>query len=584
MERKLKNHAVVGICALGLIGLNSCLKVDETYDLDKDFDMTITIGGDLTVPGSSTEEIKLGDLLDLEDNEVIRVNNESGDYFLVQEGDRNYTDVNVPGVDIDMMGKFTGVNVSGSVSPLSNGSNNETKITFDKDITINVSKNDVTSDIKNITGADTYCKDTYLKFTKSGVEFNARLDEGYTLEFPDYIELESDDKNWKVEGNKMILTKVGGLEIDEYTRIYFQITGVNFKDENGNGVNDAKFEYNDNEIDKSSITLSGAVKLDGSIFVSAKNSYGGNINLGANIHSENMIFRSVTAVVDPKVDIEIDPIRIDDLPDFLSDNNVVLDLTDPRIYITLTNPSPVSVDVNATLKSYKNNISQGTAALENINIPKNCKDYTICVNQIKEGQNVKKDTLFVKVENMSDLIKNIPDRIELTNVVTSVVPEEVTIDLDRNYRIITDYKVDTPLQFGPDTRIEYTENMDGWDADLEDMEFNEVVASMTVTNAIPLGIKLTGVAIDKNGDPLNNVKVDLDVNILAGSPESPAKQEVKFTITTKDGSIKGLDGIKLTVIANASENTSDETLNENQYMKFEDIKLGLKGGITMDLN
>ena len=584
MERKLKNHAVVGICALGLIGLNSCLKVDETYDLDKDFDMTITVGGDLTVPGSSTEKIVLGDLLDLEENSVIRVNNASGDYFLVQEGDRNFTDVNVPGVDIDMMGTFKGVKIEDIyVPPFSSGSNNETKITFDDDIVIDISRDGVTSDIKDITGADTYCsKDTYLMFTKSGVDFNARLEEGYTLEFPDYIELESDDKDWKVEGNKMILTKVGGLEIDENTRIYFQITGVNFKDENGNGVNDAKFEYNDN--DNSSITLGGVVKLDGGIFVSAKNSYGGNINLGANIHSENMIFRSVTAVVDPKVDIEIDPIRIDDLPDFLSDNNVVLDLTDPRIYITLTNPSPVSVDVNATLKSYKNNISQGTAALENINIPKNCEDYTICVNQNKDGWDDTDNMMYVKVENMSDLIKNIPDRIELTDVVTSVVSEEVTIDLGINYTIITDYKVDTPLQFGPDTRIEYTENMDGWDADLEDMEFNEVVASMTVTNAIPLGIKLTGVAIDKNGDPLNNVKVDLDVNILAGSPESPAKQEVKFTITTKDGSIKGLDGIKLSVTASASENTSTETLNENQYMQFENIKLGLKGGITMDLN
>ena len=583
MERKLKNHAVVGICALGLIGLNSCLKVDETYDLDKDFDMTITVGGDLTVPGSSTEKIVLGDLLDLEENSVIRVNNASGDYFLVQEGDRNSTDVNVPKVDINMMGKFTGVNVPGSVTPFSNGSNNETKITFNDDIDIDISRDGVTSDIKDITGAETYCgEDTYLMFTKTGVEFNARLDEGYTLEFPDYIELESNEKDWKVEGNKMILTKVGGLEIDEDTRIYFQITGVNFKDENGNGVNDAKFKYNDN--DNSSITLGGVVKLDGGIFVSAEGSTGGYINLGANIHSENMIFRSVTAVVDPKVDIEIDPIRIDDLPDFLSDNNVVLDLTDPRIYITLTNPSPVSVDVNATLKSYKNNISQGTAALENINIPKNCKDYTICVNQNKDRWDDTDNMMYVKVDNMSDLIKNIPDRIELTDVVTSVVSEEVTIDLGINYTIITDYKVDTPLQFGPDTRIEYTENMDGWDADLEDMEFNEVVASMTVTNAIPLGIKLTGVAIDKNGDPLNNVKVDLDVNILAGSPESPAKQEVKFTITTQDGSIKGLDGIKLTVKASASENTSTETLNENQYMQFENIKLGLKGGITMDLN
>ena len=583
MERKLKNHAVVGICALGLIGLNSCLKVDETYDLDKDFDMTITVGGDLTVPGSSTEKIVLGDLLDLEENSVIRVNNASGDYFLVQEGDRNYTNVNVPGVDINMLGSFKGVKIEDIyVPPFSSGSNNETKITFDDDIVIDISRDGVTSDIKDITGADTYCKDTYLKFTKSGVDFNARLEEGYTLEFPDYIELESDDKDWKVEGNKMILTKVGGLEIDEYTRIYFQITGVNFKDENGNGVNDAKFKYNDN--DNSSIKLSGVVKLDGGIFVSAKNSYGGNINLGANIHSENMIFRSVTAVVDPKVDIEIDPIRIDDLPDFLSDNNVVLDLTDPRIYITLTNPSPVSVDVNATLKSYKNNISQGTAALENINIPKNCEDYTICVNQNKDRWDDTDNMMYVKVDNMSDLIKNIPDRIELTDVVTSVVSEEVTIDLGINYTIITDYKVDTPLQFGPDTRIEYTENMDGWDADLEDMEFDRVEASMNVINEIPLGVRMTAKAIDVDGNVLENVKVDMDVEIKAGAIGAPTEQNVKFTLTTDDGKIAGLDGIEISVVASVDNSVSDVTLNENQTMQFTEIKLKLVGGITMDLN
>ena len=582
MERKLKNHAVVGICALGLIGLNSCLKVDETYDLDKDFDMTITVGGDLTVPGSSTEKIVLGDLLDLEENSVIRVNNASGDYFLVQEGDRNFTDVNVPGVDINMLGSFTGVKIEDiDVPPFSSGSNNETKITFDDDIVIDISRDGVTSDIKNITGADTYCK-TYLKFTKSGVDFNARLEEGYTLEFPDYIELESDDKDWKVEGNKMILTKVGGLEIDEYTRIYFQITGVNFKDENGNGVNDAKFKYNDN--DNSSITLGGVVKLDGGIFVSAKNSYGGNINLGANIHSENMIFRSVTAVVDPKVDIEIDPIRIDDLPDFLSDNNVVLDLTDPRIYITLTNPSPVSVDVNATLKSYKNNISQGTAALENINIPKNCENYIICVNQNKDRWDDTDNMMYVKVDNMSDLIKNIPDRIEITDVVTRVEQEEVTIDLNRNYTIITDYKVDTPLQFGPDTNIEYTETIDGWDADLEDMEFDRVEASMNVINEIPLGVRMTAKAIDVDGNVLENVKVDMDVEIKAGAIGAPTEQNVKFTLTTDDGKIAGLDGIEISVVAFVDDSEGDVRLNENQTMQFTEIKLKLVGGITMDLN
>lgn len=585
MERKLKNHAVVGICALGLIGLNSCLKVDETYDLDKDFDMTITVGGDLTVPGSSTEKIALGDLLDLEENSVIRVNNASGDYFLVQEGDRNYTNVNVPGVDINMLGSFTGVKIEDIyVPPFSSGSNNETKITFNDDIDINVFRDGVTSDIKDITGAETYCEDTYLMFTKTGVEFNARLDEGYTLIFPDYIEVESNEKDWIAEGNKMILTKVGGLEIDEYTRIYFQITGVNFKDENGNKVNDAKFEYNDNEIDNSSITLGGAVKLDGDIFVSAKNSYGGNINLGANIHSENMIFRSVTAVVDPKVDIEIDPIRIDDIPEFLAEEDVVLDLKDPRIIITLTNPSPVSVYLDATLKSYKNGDKKGEAFLENVNIPKNCENYIICVNQNKDGWDDTDNMMYVKVDNMSDLIKNIPDRIEITDVVTRVEQEEVTIDLDRDYTIITDYKVDTPLQFGPDTNIEYTETIDGWDADLEDMEFDRVEASMNVINEIPLGVRMTAKAIDVDGNVLENVKVDMDVEIKAGAIGAPTEQNVKFTLTTDDGKIAGLDGIEISVVAFVDDSEGDVRLNENQTMQFTEIKLRLVGGITMDLN
>ena len=35
MKRNFKNHAVVGVCALGLIGLNSC-QVDDAYDLDKE--------------------------------------------------------------------------------------------------------------------------------------------------------------------------------------------------------------------------------------------------------------------------------------------------------------------------------------------------------------------------------------------------------------------------------------------------------------------------------------------------------------------------------------------------------------------
>lgn len=577
MEKKFKNHAVVGMCALGLIGLNSCLKVDETYDLDKDFDMTITVGGDLTVPGSSTEKIVLSDLLDLEDNSVIKVNNSAGDYYLVQDGETSNTDVKVPGVDINMTDGFSKVEQTFNI-PGGTGSDNPKDVEFKDNIAVNVNENGITSDIKSISNAETSCRNTYLVFSKNTNQIKAVLENGYTIEFPNYITVKSENADWTAEGNILKLTKAEGMEISNSTKVKFQIVNVKFDQ------NEAVFTNNENEKDNNSVHFGGNISLDGNVKASALTNAGGNITLSANVEAENMVIESATAVVDPEVDIKIDPIRIDDIPDFLAEEDVILDLTDPRIYITVTNPSPVAVNMDAALKSYKEGNKKGEAYLQDVNIPKECENYVICVNQKREEWDTTEKIMYKKVEGLSDLIKNIPDRIEITDVETSVVQEEVTIDLDKNYTIVTDYKVDTPLMFGPETKITYTEAMDGWDADLEDMEFDRVEASMNVINEIPLGVRMTAKAIDVNGNVLENVKVDMDVEIKAGEIGAPTTQNVNFTLTTDDGKIAGLDGIEISVVASVDNSVSDVTLNENQTMQFTEIKLRLVGGITMDLN
>lgn len=577
MEKNFKNHAVVGMCALGLIGLNSCLKVDETYDLDKDFDMTITVGGDLTVPGSSTEKIVLSDLLDLEDNSVIKVNNSAGDYYLVQDGETSNTDVKVPGVDIDMTDGFSKVEQTFNI-PGGTGSDNPKDVEFKDNIAVDVNENGITSDIKSISNAETSCRNTYLVFSKNTNQIKAVLENGYTIEFPNYITVKSENADWTAEGNILKLTKAEGMEISNSTKVKFQIVNVKFDQ------NEAVFTNNENEKDNNSVHFGGNISLDGNVTASAMTNAGGNITLSANVEAENMAIESATAVVDPKVDIKIDPIRIDDIPDFLAEEDVILDLTDPRIYITVTNPSPVAVNMGAALRSFKEGNQKGEAYLQDVNIPKECENYVICVNQNKKGWDETDKIMYEKVEGLSDLIKNIPDRIEITDVETSVVQEEVTIDLDKNYTIVTDYKVDTPLMFGPETKITYTEAIDGWDADLEDMEFDRVEASMNVINEIPLGVRMTAKAIDVNGNVLENVKVDMDVEIKAGEIGAPTTQNVNFTLTTDDGKIAGLDGIEISVVASVDNNVGDVTLNENQTMQFTEIKLRLVGGITMDLN
>ena len=159
MEKNLKNHAVVGICAIGLIGLNSCLRVDDTYDLEKDIDMTITVGGDLSIPGSNTEGIKLADLLDLEEDGVIQAD-ANGDYHLLQNGDRAETDVMVKKVFFDLRDESSFSKADQTVNIPANTTGSEHDVVFNKNISINVNKGDVTSDIKSIRKAVTSCYET----------------------------------------------------------------------------------------------------------------------------------------------------------------------------------------------------------------------------------------------------------------------------------------------------------------------------------------------------------------------------------------------------------------------------------------
>ena len=288
MNRKFMNFAAVGIGVLGLAGLNSCLKVDETYDLEKDFDMTITVGGDLSVPGSSTEKILLGDLLDLEEDGIIKAK-DKGEYHLVQDGEKTSTQVNVPGVDIDMTSGFEGVSINKDVP---GGGTGSTDIYFEESIEVKVSKDGITSDIKKLKSAVTSCEETYMVFSKTGANIDAVINNGYRIEFPEYLTVKSENPNWTDENNVLTLNKTDGLKIEGDTKVKFQITKVDFEKEG------ATFTYE--EEDKSKIELSGVITLNGDITAKSISSTGGNVSIGVNVESNNMSIVSVTGEVDAK--------------------------------------------------------------------------------------------------------------------------------------------------------------------------------------------------------------------------------------------------------------------------------------------
>lgn len=62
MNKRRLIKASLWTTALSPFFFASC--VDDSYDLTKDIDMTITVGGDLSIPGSGTEEFTLEEIMD----------------------------------------------------------------------------------------------------------------------------------------------------------------------------------------------------------------------------------------------------------------------------------------------------------------------------------------------------------------------------------------------------------------------------------------------------------------------------------------------------------------------------------------
>ena len=99
MNKHFKTRAFQGLFLLSLLGFSAC--VDNDYDLSKDVDMTITVGGEnLSIPGSNTDLITLEKIFDLAPESDVRAD-ANGDYALTMNGEGTESTVNGEGVTVE---------------------------------------------------------------------------------------------------------------------------------------------------------------------------------------------------------------------------------------------------------------------------------------------------------------------------------------------------------------------------------------------------------------------------------------------------------------------------------------------------
>lgn len=587
---------VIGIAMLPLLG--SC--VDHDYDLSKDIDLTVTIGGgQLSVPSSSTDVLTLSQILDLDENSSIKVVGKDipagiyslvadGDYVLMQSGDPTTSNFKVPLVEIhDLKGNTSSV----MLDPFTNPGKDRIHQPVTPIINaVDLSDDDVTKELVTLDYAETstdidftigYRSEDFSGTAYIDKGFEAAFDESWSMEIVDpetrkFIEVDPVKKNLLRFTADKAITKDGPAECK------IRLKSIDFsKVPEGQGlIRPGVFSLD------TDVTSQGTMSISGS-----------DLDKGSTVHLEayvktnvsNGILHWITGIIDPKINVEESSFTINSIPEFLEKPGNNLDIENPQIYLTVDNGAPAAINVSARLiarSAGKPDVVVGIGekyGTDPIIIRKSGKSY-ICISRKGSTYLIDSPVTNVIVDDLGALIASVPDEILFTDVDARAVQEPVTIDLNTTYSYESEYRTFIPLAFGADFKLFYDKTEADWDEDLEKYNFNEVNITFNAINTIPMTLTPRIKAIDRNGNVIDNITATIEGIAAAGSLDTPVSTPLKGVIKSTAANLRDLDGIRLEFDGVTSGEYVGMNLNANQALKFTDIRLTIVGGVTIDLN
>lgn len=591
MKAKFNTFIPIVGCALLACAMPAC--VDHEYDLDEDIDMTIGVGGDLTLPVSSTDELPLSQIFNLDANSSIKEAEQgeyglnAGDYVLVQSGNSSDSKFQIGEVRITGLGNSTASSEEFEFVNAGQGA-----VTVQANPTINsfsLTENNVNRDLVSLSAADMNveltCNVTYASST--GYNGDLVINKDFTITF---------DPAWTVEpaGSAVSLSSVSHnvLRFDApYTLAAGSTLSVGFRlthvDLTGCGAGEGLYERGKFHLE-SKIDMSGDVTL--ADWAGAAVGAVEKVSLTCTTDVQSALISSVTAVVDPEINVNDTQFTINDIPEFLSDDSNRLDISNPRLYLTVSNNSPVAATINATLASYKNDApgtpiakveigeANGTAP---IIVEGNGTTHILLSQEPVQAAGVSN----VTVPNLSSLLSTIPDFMRLQNIDCKAVQQEVTLALAPEYSIHTEYEAVVPLAFSSSMTLHYTHDEGEWDVDdLDKYNVKEVLVTFNAVNTIPLNMTPEVKALDKYNEEISNVTATVTGSVAPGTPANPSTNNIEVVLRSTGANLGNLDGVRLIFDATSDAAYAGINLNSAQNLRFTDIKVKLVGGAIIDLN
>ena len=591
--KKKQMKASLLLASLLTLGFSLTGCTNDDYDFDQ-IDATMGFGsGELEIPASSTMNIPLSDILELEEGGSVKIA-ANGDYlFQLTGSDASSASPMIS--PIVLRGNSYSNTLTLNASSAAKGTRAAgSHLSFVSPKELMFKYNGTDAAVKSLKSAEVAGEiELKINLTLGGLSSAITNINKVTLTLPGYLEIS------RVEGNGNGVPMVNGSKItvenvstSSNLRLTIKAKKLDFEKQDAYG--------------KVVIDNNGSINMDGyfdlGIEANVTRVPTSALTIGANVNVNDITLKSATGIFDPEINISsLGDVTVTGVPDFLSEDGVRADLENPQIILSIHNDMDAAAKVSAKVISTKNGQNLATVQLPEMNIYKTtvAPVTRICICRHKTAELTAQygAANVYEVSNLATLInQHIPDHVQITDVKTKAdLSQEMTIEFGRNYRIEPSYEIYAPLAFAEDAVIEYADDFDGWNDDLDDLELSEgtyvrltadaqnLVPATLIVEATPLGLEGTDISklIEVNVKK-GTVKASADGVTAVNSPlEIELREKVK-------GGLQKLDGLSYKVKGKASHDGTTVTginLNSKKHtLKLENIKVKLVGKVIGNFN
>lgn len=579
------------LASLLTLGFSLTGCTNDDYDFDQ-IDATMGFGsGELEIPASSTMNIPLSDILELEEGGSVKIA-ANGDYLFQLTG----SDASSASPMISPI-VLRGNSYSNTLTLNANSAAKGTRaagthLSFVSPKELMFKYNGTDAAVKSLKSAEVAGEiELKINLTLGGLSSAITNINKVTLTLPGYLQIS------RVEGNGNPMVNGSKITVENVsTSSNLQLTIKAKK---------LDFEKQD-DYGKVVIDNNGSIKMDGYFDLGIEAHVTGvptsALTIGANVNVNDITLKSATGIFDPEINISsLGDVTVTGVPDFLSEDGVRADLDNPQIILSIKNDMDAAAKVSAKVISTKNGQNLATVQLPEMHIYKTTvtpvTKICICRHKTAELTDQYGAANVYEVSNLATLInQHIPDHVQITDVEAKAdLSQEMTIEFGRNYNVVPSYEIYAPLAFAEDAVIEYADDFDGWNDNLDDLELSEgtyVRLTADAQNLVPATLIVEATPLGLEGTDISNL---IEVNVKKGTVKASAdgvtavNSPLEIELREKEkGGLQKLDGLSYKVKGKASHDGTTVTginLNSEKHtLKLENIKVKLVGKVIGNFN